>query len=216
MEESCIKREKQYKAHITNKGVMRVFKKYLLKSKRLLDLGSGDGALLQAIKKRFANIEPTGIDIEPKSDHIIKGDISKLPFEDNCFDCITCTDVIEHLPDDTLESALDEMYRVLKAGGHVLVTTLLEEDLTERACLCPNCGHVFHRVGHQQSFSAEELFGRFTNAGFRIKKTKITHFGLYSYYPVVANVATWFGAKLNLPQPIKKMLRKDIIFIIEK
>ena len=48
------------------------------------------------------------------------GEAAKLPFADGSFDLVTCLDVVEHLDDDT--AAFREMRRVLRAGGHLLVT----------------------------------------------------------------------------------------------
>jgi 2-polyprenyl-3-methyl-5-hydroxy-6-metoxy-1,4-benzoquinol methylase len=46
----------------------------------------------------------------------------KLPFKDNFFDMIICTEVLEHLPQSPAY-ALREMHRVTKKNGHLLVTT---------------------------------------------------------------------------------------------
>ena len=44
----------------------------------------------------------------------------KLPFADNQFDLVTCLEALEFFPSDT--AALQEMMRVLKPGGTLLVT----------------------------------------------------------------------------------------------
>jgi len=53
---------------------------------------------------------------------VLKGDLNeKLPFEDNKFDVITASHVIEHLNDT--DGFVKEMFRVLKKSGYVVVTT---------------------------------------------------------------------------------------------
>ncbi|MBQ7453649.1 MAG: methyltransferase domain-containing protein [Selenomonadaceae bacterium] len=42
-------------------------------------------------------------------------DITDITFDDNSFDLIMCTHVLEHIPDD--KKAMSELYRVLKPGG---------------------------------------------------------------------------------------------------
>ena len=42
-------------------------------------------------------------------------DITNITFDDNSFDLIMCTHVLEHIPDD--RKAMRELYRVLKKGG---------------------------------------------------------------------------------------------------
>jgi ubiquinone/menaquinone biosynthesis C-methylase UbiE len=45
--------------------------------------------------------------------------MTRLPFADGSFDCVTCGWVIEHLPDP--RPGLAEMGRVLKPGGSLLL-----------------------------------------------------------------------------------------------
>ena len=94
---------------------------------RVLDVGCGNCWTTQLFNS--AKVEHFGIDI---SDHALKqakekGVIAKkvdlntdpLPFEDNSFDLVLCSDLIEH----TLypENILKEARRVLKKGGSVIV-----------------------------------------------------------------------------------------------
>ncbi len=48
-------------------------------------------------------------------------DIVDMPFENDEFDFVMCTEVLEHLPDPV--RALDEMARVLAPGGMMMVTS---------------------------------------------------------------------------------------------
>jgi len=94
---------------------------------RLLDVGCGDGKLLFALAGFLQSCELYGVDIsekkirkcqKKKKSNSIKFNLAaaeKLPFEDEYFDAITCTNLIHHLPQRV--RAIDEMYRVLKPGG---------------------------------------------------------------------------------------------------
>ncbi len=69
-------------------------------------------------------IEQTGVerhltaDLEPgKAD--VAADITDLPFEDDEFDLIVCSHVLEHVPDDA--AALSELARVCEPGGLLAV-----------------------------------------------------------------------------------------------
>lgn len=48
-------------------------------------------------------------------------DIQALALAENTFDAVVCTEVLEHLREP--QAAIDEMYRVLKPGGALLLTT---------------------------------------------------------------------------------------------
>ena len=50
----------------------------------------------------------------------LNGDALRLPFPDDTFDRIICSEVFEHIPDD--EGAMVELHRVLKPGGVLAAT----------------------------------------------------------------------------------------------
>jgi len=56
-----------------------------------------------------------------KNIRLMHVDLTKMPFESDYFDLITSVSVIEHIP--KVERALAEMYRCLKPGGKLLLTT---------------------------------------------------------------------------------------------
>lgn len=55
----------------------------------ILDVGCGDAYL-----KELVGGEYIGIDITGEPDVIFNLDQGKLPFNDNSFDCVVCTDVL--------------------------------------------------------------------------------------------------------------------------
>lgn len=59
----------------------------------------------------------------------VHADICNLPFADNEFDFILCNHVLEHIPDD--QTAMQEIYRVLKPGGTAILQIPLEHDREE-------------------------------------------------------------------------------------
>ena len=50
----------------------------------------------------------------------VSADALKLPFADETFDRIICSEVLEHIPDD--QTAIVELARVLRPGGSIAVT----------------------------------------------------------------------------------------------
>ena len=51
----------------------------------------------------------------------VVGSATDIPLGDASFDTVVCTEVLEHVPDPL--KALREMYRVLKPGGYLVLTT---------------------------------------------------------------------------------------------
>ena len=87
----------------------------------ILDFGGGSKPYQSLFKnsQNYFSIEVLGNKENLKSDIYYNG--SKLPFADNAFDSILCTEVFEHV--EKLDDVLDELYRVLKPGGRMIVTT---------------------------------------------------------------------------------------------
>lgn len=94
---------------------------------------------------------------------VANGDGTKLPFPDDTFDHIICSEVMEHIPDDSAAAA--ELARVLKPGGTLGVT--VPTFLPERICwaLSDEYHAPFVPGGHVRIFTEAELKNRFITAG---------------------------------------------------
>jgi SAM-dependent methyltransferase len=93
---------------------------------RVLDVGCGTGGNF-AFLDRYGTVEGCDCSEEAIRYCNMRGthparvaDIYELPYEDASFDLVTCLDVIEHLRLDL--PAFQELARVLRPGGHLLVT----------------------------------------------------------------------------------------------
>ncbi len=113
--------------------IIRISGTILPKPIKILDIGSGDGALYYLLNQEYNtnNFELYGVDsseialnmAEEKNPraHFEISDAYNLPFDDNTFDLIISSDVIEHLLYPA--KMLTEMKRVGKLGSHVLIGT---------------------------------------------------------------------------------------------
>ncbi len=137
-----------------------------------LDIGCANGAFSIELAKSGAK-KMYGIDIASefvkkaslkakknyvKNIEFIEADAKKLPFKNNFFDFIICTEVLEHVPD--FKVAIKEIKRVLKPGGIFVITV-------------PNSfnpAEIMHQIKHL-------LF-------FIIKKEPITHINLFFIFSV--------------------------------
>jgi ubiquinone/menaquinone biosynthesis C-methylase UbiE len=102
----------------------------------VLDIGCGPGRLARVVAERVA---PTGsvAGIDPSPEMISRataqarkygvpvsfqvGYAQQLPFGESTFDAVSCTLALHHVADDDQQTAVAEMYRVLKPGGRLLI-----------------------------------------------------------------------------------------------
>ncbi|SVA25238.1 uncharacterized protein METZ01_LOCUS78092 [marine metagenome] len=98
---------------------------------RVLDVGCGDGFFTAQILQRFNLKNVYGLDISSKAVDLARlkhpkinfqqSALNHIPEETNSIDSITMIEVIEHLVD--IEGTLKELFRVMKPGGILLITT---------------------------------------------------------------------------------------------
>jgi SAM-dependent methyltransferase len=97
----------------------------------LLDVGCNVGALLRDSLGVNPGLRLAGIDVNAaalaKARRLVPeaelhcGGAEALPFADTCFDCVTCIEVLEHIPGQLRRPALREMHRVLRPGGRLVL-----------------------------------------------------------------------------------------------
>ncbi|MDP4195509.1 MAG: glycosyltransferase [Bacteroidota bacterium] len=75
--------------------------------------------------KKYEGVKLNGEQDYGKIDYV--SDIVNIPIEDNSFDVILCTEVLEHVPEPA--KALEEMSRLLRPGGRLLITAPLGSGL---------------------------------------------------------------------------------------
>ena len=103
-------------------------------AKSILDVGSGAGQIAGHLLKygdKDASLTCTDLSrqmlrrarnrLKSPRPQFVSCDLSQLPFPDASFDCITCSYVLEHLPNP--EPGLAEMSRVLERGGRMFLLT---------------------------------------------------------------------------------------------
>ena len=93
-----------------------------------LDLGSGGGELIPPLCQRFRDLKPFACDYTDKlmklaGQRVEIADLNResLPYADNRFALVTCTETIEHL--ERYRETVREIYRVLQPGGWAIFST---------------------------------------------------------------------------------------------
>ena len=81
------------------------------------------------------------------------GNIQHLPFKDNLYDAVICSEVLEHL--ESLDSAVSELVRVLKPEGVLAVS--VPRYLPELICWKLSSAYSKTAGGHVRIFKQKEL-----------------------------------------------------------
>jgi len=97
------------------------------REREIVDVGCGTGAILKQLGNPEKNV---GIDLAPEAisfcrqrglNNVRQGDIRALPFADASFDAVICSSVLYHEWVSDVGGAVQEMHRILRPGGVLLI-----------------------------------------------------------------------------------------------
>ena len=127
-----------------------------------LDLGAGEGAFAQRLHALGYDVVACDVDADLYKARDIPfrpGNINDgIPFDDASMDLVVFIEVLEHLKNPW--RAVEEMRRVLRPGGHLLLTT-------------PNTGNLRQRMHYL-------LHGRFYGFGHPVIRSPLEHIHPFS------------------------------------
>jgi len=140
-----------------------------LRGRRLLDVGSGAGSILQAARR--AGWDAEGLEVSrPAVEYtrragfkVFCGELAEAKYPADYFDVVTASEVLEHVAEP--QAMLDEIVRLLRPGGLFWGTTPHGRGLSARLL-----GMKWSTVSppeHLQLFSLGGLRGMLERAGFR-------------------------------------------------
>ncbi|NND68806.1 MAG: class I SAM-dependent methyltransferase [Halioglobus sp.] len=116
---------------------------------------------LKTTRDKFADFdEPRN---ERKSFGLASANALELPFADDTFDKVICSEVLEHIPD--YRGALQEIERVLKPGG--LFCASVPRRWPEQICWTLSEGYYMVPGGHLRIFRGRELQQEIEHLGFK-------------------------------------------------
>ena len=133
-----------------------MFREFDLNGKKVLDIGSGFGGVAIYLAEKF-DVEITGVDREPymvacAEKHLelhreslvgkvlfqtLKQPTRLSEFEDNSFDLVYSKETFYHVPYNEKQQYIDEVFRVLKPGGIVVIADWYQSSLERGEWLKP-------------------------------------------------------------------------------
>ncbi len=108
---------------------------------KILDVGCGTGEFAMKLKSYKKDAVVYGLDISTDMIRTAKakftgeidfriGDVEHMPYEDNCFDYLTCSHSFHHYPHK--KRAVSEMFRILKNKGKIMIIDGCKDSLLGR------------------------------------------------------------------------------------
>ena len=175
-------------------GRLRETLKFLRESKllekgnmKVLDVGCASGWFISEICIRYPKGSYAGVDIYEDAITYAKkqyphisfhvADAHMIPFEDDFFNLVVCTNVLEHAVDP--KKIMEEIGRVLKPDGRVIVGMDSENWLF--SFVWQTWLHFQGRVwkhAHLHKLKEHDLYQLFRDANFAIEKKSVFHLGM--------------------------------------
>jgi SAM-dependent methyltransferase len=186
------------------------------KNLKLLDAGCGTGGLLNLLNKYSLK---AGLDIAPEAlfycyerglENILQGDVTNLPFKEECFDLVISLDVLYHLKVTDDSKALSEFNRCLKRGGRLYL------NLPAFNFLRSSHDEAVHT---RERYSTKKLKQKLFAAGFKIEKLTYTNFFLFPLLSTIRLIKKFRKGKTKIsdlkamPSFINSLLFR--IFLLE-
>ncbi len=126
----------------------------------LADIGCGNGVFVNYLKEKLPNLNLLAIDRSKTALKFVKteskeGDIADIPLPDKSYDCVSCLEVIEHLPVGVYKKALSELARISKK--YVIISVPYDENLEKNHTQCPQCKSLFNADLHLRNYSDKKM-----------------------------------------------------------
>lgn len=98
----------------------------------ILEVGCGEGLLIELLAKEYCNSRVTGIDISPRLGRLFRGDVSRVFFRQieiqsfmaenhSNFDLVVIADVVHHIPLKMRREFLGYVREIMKPGAFLVV-----------------------------------------------------------------------------------------------
>lgn len=161
----------------------------------MLDLGCGEGRHIFGLMEKFPDLKCIGLDphiesldkafeglkflesISNTKTNFLSGSAYSLPFSDDSFDLVVCSEVLEHLHD--YKDAIKEINRVLKPGGQFLASVPAE--FPEKICWLLSEAYQNQPGGHLRIFKKNELIEEIAEHNFSFESSQRFH-SIHSAY----------------------------------
>lgn len=144
----------------------------------VLDVGTGPGHFIPVLLAAFPHAAISGIDPDRQALHTARQNFPEftfremkgetIDFPDNSFDCASISMALHHL--SNIQQTLNEMRRVVKPGGWIIVNELVSDNLNPAQNVHKLMHHFRSKIDrlngicHNESFTRNEVLQHITQS----------------------------------------------------
>jgi ubiquinone/menaquinone biosynthesis C-methylase UbiE len=134
---------------------------------RVLDVATGDGSFIERLKKSLKDyIEIVGVDtrnaanavFEQKDINFFQMDAAHLTFDNESFDTVCISNSLHHF--SSLSQVLAEAKRVLRAGGHYIISEMYRDSQKETQLTHVHLHHWWAEIDTALGITHNETYNR--------------------------------------------------------
>ncbi len=137
--------------------------------------------------------------------HLLVANITKLPFKDESFGKVICSEVLEHIPEDNM--ADEELARVLRKDGAIGIS--VPHYLAESMCWKLSRDYYGFPGGHIRIYRTRELLRLVDTVGLSVYNISHKH-ALHSFYWVLRCIFGIKKEKAKVPSLYNRFLEWDL------
>jgi len=123
----------------------------------IIDIGCGNGVITNVLGNSF---DVTAVDrseealqfVETKK---INASADQIPVDDNNFDLVFSSELLEHLEDDVFNKTISEFKRLSRK--YIFITVPNDENPDKLSIECPDCNYTFNSPNHLRSFKKDDF-----------------------------------------------------------
>ena len=178
--------------------------KYVPSLGRILDIGSGTAPVSPYMARTVVADQSEGAMRNVECERKMVTSITNMPFDDATFECILCSEVLEHVTED--EKAVAELRRVLMPGGVLILTVPYQKRFW---------AEDDEYVEHVRRYDPGELEQKLAHAGFQ-QVTTHKMSGMIERWLTIRSLKTYqaSGVVAALPPWLLRMVNSALFLLL--
>jgi tRNA G46 methylase TrmB len=182
----------------------RIFSKFEIRGKSLLEIGFGSGFFLKKFAKKLGSKNVAGVEVFDSNISgikTVKASATKLPFANNSFETVIEKDMLHHVGDENpkkrkelQKKAINEMTRVAKKEAIIIEAN--DDNFVMKHLINRSIHHHFSPSRLEELLQGKKFEKSFIEA-YTFGSNRVFVLKILNYLPQpVSNAILWFAGKI--------------------